>query len=100
MVRINSNDKCIPHILNLSILGVKPETMQHALEKYDIYISTKTACSSKSSKSKAVYALTNDEERAKTSIRISLSYVTTNEEITKFLNLFGVEYKSKLQFIC
>ena len=26
-------------------------------------------------------------------IRISLSYVTTNEEITKFLNLFKVRYK-------
>lgn len=91
--RINSNDKCIPHILNLSILGVKPETMQHALEKYDIYISTKTACSSKSSKSKAVYALTNDEERAKSSIRISLSHITTKEEIDEFLKCFEICYK-------
>ena len=37
-VRINSNDYCIPHILNISILGVKPETMLHALENDNIYI--------------------------------------------------------------
>ena len=45
-VKINSNDKCIPHMLNISVLNVKPETMQHALEEFDIYISTQSACSS------------------------------------------------------
>ncbi len=84
-IRINSNDYCIPHILNISVLGIKPETLLHALESDDIYISTQTACASESSYSKAVLALTNDEERAKTSIRISLSYLTTKEEIDVFI---------------
>ena len=88
LVRINSNDKCIPHILNLSVLGVKPETMQHALEEYDIYISTQTACSSKNPVSKGVMALTGDKDRATSSIRISLSYLTTSEEIEDFLIAF------------
>ena len=85
-VKINSNDKCIPHILNISVLGVKPETLLHALEEHEIYISTQSACSSSSAKSKAVYALTNDIDRSSSSIRISLSHLTTKEELNYFLD--------------
>ena len=92
-VRINSNNLCIPHILNLSILGVKPETMQHALEKYDIYVSTQSACSDNNSKSKAVFALTNDSSIASSSIRISLSHLTTKEEVEYFLEKFKICYE-------
>ena len=91
-VRINSNEYAIPNVLNISVLGVKPETMQHALEKYEIYISTQTACSSGSSVSKAVYAVTNDKDRASSSVRISLSYLTTKEEIDYFLKKFKICY--------
>ena len=91
-VKINSNDKCIPHILNISVLGVKPETLLHALEEHDIYISTQSACSDSSAKSKAVYALTNDLDRATSSIRISLSHLTTKEELNYFLDKFKIVY--------
>lgn len=91
-VFINSNNHCVPHILNLSVIGVKPETMLHALEEYDIYISTQSACSSNNAKSKAVFALTNDEKRATSSIRISLSYLTTEVEIDSFLAAFDKCY--------
>ena len=91
-VRINSNDECIPHILNISVLGVKPETMLHALENDDIYISTQSACSASNNLSKAVFSVTNDEERAKSSIRISLSYLTTKDEIDKFIKSFDKCY--------
>ncbi|MEG0619014.1 MAG: cysteine desulfurase family protein [Bacilli bacterium] len=87
-VYINSNNNCIPHILNISVLGIKPETFLHALEKYEIYISTQTACSSEKAISSSVLALTNDIERAKSSLRISLSYITTKEEIEKFMEIF------------
>jgi len=92
-VKINSNEYCIPHILNISILGCKPETMQHALEEYDVYISTQTACSSGNSASTAVLALTNDMERASSSVRISISSITTKEECDKFLEAFSNCYK-------
>ncbi|MBQ7137139.1 MAG: cysteine desulfurase [Bacilli bacterium] len=87
-VHINSNDKCLPYILNLSIPGIKPETMLHALEEKDIYISTQTACASNDSYSKAVYSLTNDKDLASSSIRISISYITTLEEIDIFIKEF------------
>ena len=93
MVKINSNIKSIPHILNISILGVKPETMLHALESKGIYISTRSACSSTNAKSKAVFALTNDNNKATSSIRISLSHLTSMEEIEEFIKRFDICYK-------
>lgn len=86
-VFINSNEKCLPHILNLSLNGIKPEVMQHALEEEDIFISTQTACS-KGEYSKAVYAVTRDKEKSRHSIRISLSHKTTKEELETFIIVF------------
>lgn len=86
-ITINSNEYCIPHIVNVSLTNIKPETMLHALEEYDIYISTKSACS-KGDKSRAVYALTKDEDASVHSIRISLSHLTTKEEIDIFIKCF------------
>ena len=87
-VRINSNENSIPHVLNLSVMHTKPETFQHALEEYDIYISTQSACSANNPVSRAVLEVTKDEETAKHSIRVSLSYLTTKEEVDKFIDAF------------
>lgn len=92
-VYINSNEYCIPHILNISINGIKSETFMHSLEDYDIYVSTKTACSDDLSLSENVLDLTGDKELAISSIRISLSHLTTNEEIDEFLEAFDKSYK-------
>ena len=91
-VYVNSNEYSIPHILNISIIGVKPETMLHALEEKDIYISTQSACSSGNT-STSVMSITNDIERAKSSIRVSLSSLTTKEELKYFLECFDTCYK-------
>ena len=87
-VYINSNDFCSPYVLNISVIGVKPETLVHALEQHEIYISTQTACASSTSLSKAVLELTGDEKRASSSVRISLSYITTEEELDVFVEKF------------
>lgn len=91
-VVINSNDYCIKTVLNISVIGVKPETMLHALEEHDIYISTQSACSAGNSISKAVLELTKSEERASYSIRISISGLTTKEECDKFIEAFDECY--------
>ena len=93
LVKVNSPDDALPYILNISVLGVKPEVLLHSLEEDEIYISTQTACSSKTDESKAVFALTKDSERSKSSVRISLSYKTTKEEIEVFLKVFDKCYK-------
>lgn len=84
-VVINSNENSIPHIVNISVLGIKPETMLHALEEYDIYISTKTACSKDNSNSLTLSTIGKDDSISGHSIRISISYLTTKEEIYSFV---------------
>lgn len=94
---INSNENCIPHIVNISVLGIKPETMLHALEEKDIYISTKTACSKDSDDSLTLTTLGKDSSISGHSIRISLSHLTTYEEINSFVDNLKICIK-KLKF--
>ena len=92
-VSINSTSNSISNIINISIKKIKPETFVHALDEYNIFISTKSACSSTNTMSDAVYAVTKDREKALHSLRISLSHLTTEEDITKFLEVFDICYK-------
>ena len=93
---INSNEYCLPNMVNISLKNIKSEVMLHALEEKDIFVSTQTACST-GNYSKAVYAVTNDKDRASRSMRISLSYLTTHEEIDEFIDGFR-ECIDKLNF--
>ena len=86
-ITINSKVDSSPYILNFSIKGIKPETMIHKLEANDIYLSTKTACSSKEDYSQSIYLLTNDKEISKTSLRLSLSKDSTMEEAKEFIKI-------------
>lgn len=91
-IKINKSKYSIPHILNISLMDIKPETFIHAMERHEIYISSNTACSS-GKLSTSVMALYNDRLRAETTIRISLSCMTKLEEITVFINTFNGVYE-------
>lgn len=95
-VTINSTNNSIPHTINFSLKNIKPETFVHALESDEVYISTKSACSKSNTISKSVYALTKDETLSFTTLRISLSYLTTEEEVNNFLNIFDKHYHKLL----
>lgn len=85
-VVINSGGKTSASIVNFSCLGYKPEVILHDLESKDIYISTRSACSSKTSDvSRVMKALHIDQEIAKSALRVSISHLTTEEEIDKFI---------------
>ena len=90
-IKLNISKYSIPHIINISLMEIKPETFIHSLERYEIYVSSNTACSS-GKLSTSVMALYNDKLRASTTLRISLSYLTKLEEINVFLNTFNVVY--------
>ena len=90
LVHINSTGNSIPHIINFSVRNIKPETLVRALSDNFIYISTKSACSSSNSMSNSVYALTKDEYLSNQSLRISLSYMTTEDEVDEFLRIFDM----------
>ena len=87
-IRINSNELCVPQIVNFSLLKIKSETFVHALERHDVYVSTTTACSSLE-ESTVLKAISNgDKSVSTTSIRVSISPLTTHEEIQEFLEIF------------
>ena len=90
-VLINKTNYSIPHILNVSLSNIRPETFIHALENHEIYIGTNTACSS-GDISASILAVYNDKKRALSSVRISISHITTANEITRFLDAFAMEY--------
>lgn len=93
LVKFNSTDLSIPHILNLSVKGVKGTVFQQELATQDICVSVKSACSVESTMSRPVFAVTKDKKNATYSWRISLSYLTTMEEIDTFLKVFDDIYK-------
>ena len=90
-VHINSTENSIPYIINFSITNIKPETFIHAMEEENIFISTKSACST-SELSSSVYSLYQDDAIASHSIRISLSYKNTMDEIDTFIKVFDKVY--------
>ena len=95
-IHINSTENSIPYIINFSVIGVKPETFIHAMEEEDIYLSTKSACST-SDVSLSVDSIYHNREISMSSIRISLNYKNTEEEIDKFIKAFDKIY-NKLVF--
>ena len=92
-VVINSRDNSLPFTINFSIKNVKSLKVVESLEDKEIYVSAKTSCCPIESPSKLVYALTKDKNIASTSVRISLSHLTKEEEVTEFLQVFDGIYK-------
>lgn len=96
LVHINSTEKSIPHTINFSLMKIKPETFIHALEAKEIYISTKSACSNAESMSNSVYAVTKNRDLSYQTLRISISYLTKEEEVYEFLEVFDDSYRRLL----
>ena len=87
-VHINSPLDAIPNTLNISLIGKDTKNILKQLENNDIFLSTTTACSLGNSPSKSVLAITNDEVLASNTIRISISHLTSESEINRFLKIF------------
>ena len=83
-VDINSTAKSIPHIVNFSLRNIDNKKMLEALSANEIYVSTQTACAL-GNYSQSIDALYHDTLRASSSMRVSISYLTTKEEIDIFI---------------
>jgi cysteine desulfurase len=92
-VRINSPENSVPHILNVSVSGVKAKDFQSALDKRGICVSIKSACSVEGTPSRSVFAVSRDRKNALSSWRISFSHLTTRQELDEFLNAFEICYR-------
>ena len=86
-IRINSPENAVPHILNISVSGIKGEQMRRLLDERGVCISVKSACSVPNTPSRAVMAVTRDRKNALSSWRISLSHLTTEEELERFAEI-------------
>ena len=91
-VRFNSPAGAVPHILNVSVNGIKATRFQQALSEQGVCVSVKSACSSDGLPSRAVFAVSRDRRNALSSWRISLSHLTTQEELDGFLRAFDACY--------
>ena len=92
-VSINSRENSLPSIINFSLIGEKSLTILDKFEEHNIILSAKTSCCPITTPSKLVYALTKDKQKASSSIRVSLSYKTTKEEVEEFMKVFDLIYR-------
>ena len=83
----NSDERCTPYILNIYFKNKRGEVIMNALSNQGIYLSTKSACSSRSKDfSESVYEVSKDKVISKNSLRVSLSHLTTKEELDVFVD--------------
>lgn len=85
-ILINSPDNAVPHILNISVKGIKGVDMRRMLDEQGVCVSVKSACSVANTPSRPVMALYRDRKRALSSWRISLSHLTTDDELDRFVS--------------
>ncbi len=85
-VKINSPDTTVPHVLNISIDTSKTQNLITYFSDQGIYVSRGVACSN-SHFSQNIFTLTQSIKHAETSVRISLSHLTTPQEIETFIQV-------------
>ena len=78
-------ERYLPHIISLTVPGIKSEVLVRALSAEGIYLSAGSACSSKKLKtSTALTAFGLAPEAADSTVRVSLSHRNTVEETAIF----------------
>ncbi len=83
-VIINSPDNALPYIVNVSLTGLRSETVLNLLSGMGIYVSSGSACA-KGHKSHVLTAMSLDNNIIDSSLRVSLSRFTTKEELDYFI---------------
>lgn len=86
---IISPEDSSPYILNISMKGVNTNKFAQELDTYGIYVATKSACCAPNTVSKPVFAIIKDKKLALQTLRISLSHLTSKDEIKEFLEVFN-----------
>ena len=91
-VFINGADEkgSAPHIVSASVKNVRAEVLLHALEDKGVYISSGSACASnRPSVSKTLKSIGVADEYLDSTIRFSMSVMTTKEEIDYAADCFA-----------
>lgn len=86
-VMVNEAKENAPHILNISLLGRDTDYLVALLNEAGFAVSTKSACETlDDTGSRGVLALTGEEARAKSTLRISWGPDTTQTIFERFIN--------------
>ncbi|MCR5675997.1 MAG: cysteine desulfurase [Lachnospiraceae bacterium] len=90
---MHRGEQAAPHIVSLSVPGVRAEVLLHALEDAHIYVSAGSACSSHAAKktpgTATLRAIGLPEDCLASTIRLSLSRDTTEEELRETAAALG-----------
>jgi cysteine desulfurase len=81
---VNEGKMKVPHILNVSLIGRDTDYLALLLDTEGFAVSTKSACESEEESSRAVFVLTEDAERARSTLRISWGPEITEHNLTRF----------------
>ncbi len=82
--------KTAPHIISVSVKGVRAEVLLHALEDKGIYVSSGSACATNHPQvSGTLKAIGTDKELLDSTVRLSMSEFTTEEEIDETIKAFS-----------
>lgn len=91
-ITVNSNaEEQSPYILNFSVNGIRSEIMLHFLEGKEIYVSSGSACS-KGAKSGVLAAMGLSDRLIDTSLRVSLSRMSSCGEIERLVTALQEGY--------
>ena len=89
-----ANSGFAPHVLCFSLEGIRGETLVHTLEDQDIYVSTTSACASKTAdEASTLVAMRIDDKIATSAIRLSFDESNTLEEADQFIKVFDEIYQ-------
>lgn len=86
-ITVNSPIDAVPHILNISVEGIKGAVLRDKLSEFGVCVSVKSACSADGLPSRAVMAVSKSRKNALASWRISLSHLTEPQEIFEFIRI-------------
>lgn len=87
-VFINEGLAQAPHILNISLPGRDTDYLVALLDEADFAVSTRSACETDSAQgSRAVFALTGDSERARTTLRVSWNSDISSRDLDRFARI-------------
>lgn len=87
-VTLNTPADASPYTLNVSVHGLRARELIALLSERGVCVSSKSACCAPAAPSHPVLAMTGDRKRAMNTVRLSLSHLTTGEEIDSCLRIF------------
>lgn len=79
-ITFHSGENALPYIMNISVKGIRSETMLHFLAQNEIYVSSGSACA-KGKPSHVLSAMGVSRDSADSALRISFSKYNTKDDI-------------------